>query len=67
MDPDCHGTGTCPWGPGVDPYALQTLAQYPLNNGFVTGDGLNTGSFNMVSAQSHGAEYIYRQDRLRFF
>jgi Carboxypeptidase regulatory-like domain len=45
MDPNCHGTGTCPWGPGVDPYALQTLVQYPLNNGFVTGDGLNTGSY----------------------
>ena len=39
MDPNCSSTGTCPWGPGVDPYALQTLAQFPLANGFDAGDG----------------------------
>jgi len=46
MDPHCSSTGTCPWGPGVDPYALQTLTQFPLANGFDAGDGLNTGSFS---------------------
>jgi hypothetical protein len=46
MDPNCSTTGTCPWGPGVDPHALQTLAQFPLANGFDAGDGLNTGSFS---------------------
>jgi hypothetical protein len=46
MDPNCGGTGTCPWGPGVDPHVLATFAQYPVANGFDAGDGLNTGSFS---------------------
>ncbi len=43
MDPNC--SKTCPWGPGVDPYSLAVFNQYPLPNGFVAGDGLNTGSY----------------------
>jgi hypothetical protein len=46
MDPNCSSTGTCPWGPGVNPNVLATFAQYPLANGFDAGDGLNTGSFS---------------------
>ncbi|HEY6939499.1 MAG TPA: carboxypeptidase-like regulatory domain-containing protein [Terriglobales bacterium] len=45
MDPNCTAAGTCPWGPGVDPNALKVLNSYPLPNGFVSGDGLNTASF----------------------
>jgi len=43
MDPNC--ASTCPWGPGVDPYALDVFKQYPLPNGFSAGDGLNTASY----------------------
>jgi hypothetical protein len=43
MDPNC--TTTCPWGPGVDPYALAAFNQYPLPNGYSAGDGLNTASY----------------------
>ena len=46
MDPNCSSTGTCPWGPGINPNVLATFAQYPLANGFDAGDGLNTGSFS---------------------
>jgi carboxypeptidase family protein len=45
MDPHCLANGTCPWGPGVNPNSLAQFNQYPLPNGFSTGDGLNTGSF----------------------
>ncbi len=45
MDPNCSKNGTCPWGPGVDPYSLDVFKQYPLPNGYVAGDGLNTGSY----------------------
>jgi len=45
MDPHCQTGGTCPWGPGDDPNALAVLNQYPLPNGFNSGDGLNTASF----------------------
>ncbi len=27
--------GTCPWGPGVDPYSLGFFKQYPLPNGYL--------------------------------
>src|SRR5579871_2195259 len=45
MDPGCAANGTCPWGPGVDPNSLAIFKQYPLPNGFVAGDGLNTASY----------------------
>ena len=73
MDPNCGGTGTCPWGPGVNPNVLKTFAQYPLNNGFVTGDGLNTGSYtwsapNPVVLNTYIARIDYvLSDRNRVF
>jgi len=45
MDPNCSGLGTCPLGNGVNPAMLQLLQLYPKPNGFVAGDGYNTGSF----------------------
>lgn len=45
MDPRCSALGTCPLGPGANPAVLQVLQQYPLPNGSVLGDGLNTGSY----------------------
>ena len=45
MDPNCTTTGTCPLGPGVNPAILSLLQEYPLPNGYVAGDGYNTGSF----------------------
>ncbi|HTV64677.1 MAG TPA: TonB-dependent receptor [Bryocella sp.] len=45
MDPNCSKSGTCPWGPGDDPYSLAVFNQYPLPNGYVAGDGLNTASY----------------------
>ena len=45
MDPNCSANGTCPWGPGVDPYSLSVFNKYPLPNGFAAGDGLNTASY----------------------
>ena len=49
MDPNCSGNGTCPWGPGDDPYILQTLGLYPTANGSALGDGLNLGSYSFSS------------------
>jgi hypothetical protein len=46
LDPNCFADGTCPWGAGLDPNAMQVLNQYPAPNGFLTGDGLNTASFS---------------------
>ncbi|HZD30545.1 MAG TPA: TonB-dependent receptor [Candidatus Angelobacter sp.] len=45
MDPNCGQNGTCPWGPGVDPNSLAVFNQYPLPNGYVAGDSLNTASY----------------------
>ena len=45
MDPSCSAKGTCPLGPGANPAVLAQLQQYPLPNGSVLGDGLNTGSY----------------------
>jgi hypothetical protein len=42
MDPGCT---VCPPGPGVDPNMLALFNKYPLPNGQVFGDGLNTASF----------------------
>jgi hypothetical protein len=41
MDPNCTSNGVCPWGPGVDPYALQSMNQYPHANSMLVGDGVN--------------------------
>jgi hypothetical protein len=48
-DPNCHGSGTCPWGPGVDPNMLKLLSEYPVANGSALGDGLNLGSYSFSS------------------
>jgi hypothetical protein len=49
MDPNCSGNGTCPWGPGDDPYVLSLMNQYPTANGSSLGDGLNFGSYSFSS------------------
>ncbi len=54
MDPRCSATGTCPTGPGANPAVLAILQQYPLPNGSVLGDGLNTGSYT-YSAPAPGS------------
>jgi hypothetical protein len=51
MDPNCSKNGTCPWGPGVDPNSLAVFKQYPMPNGFVAGDGLNTASYTWSAPQ----------------
>lgn len=43
-------SSTCPWGPGVDPYALTVFNQYPAANGDALGDGgFNSGSYTFSS------------------
>lgn len=42
MDPGCTA---CTYGPGVDPNTLAVFNMYPLPNGTVLGDGLNTASY----------------------
>ena len=42
MDPNCTA---CTFGPGINPNSLALFNQYPLPNGQVYGDGLNTASF----------------------
>jgi hypothetical protein len=49
LDPHCSANGTCPWGPGDDPNILSVLNSYPLPNGSLAGDGLNTGSFTWAA------------------
>ncbi len=49
LDAPCAGQGVCPWGPGADPYVLQIFQQYPVPNGFVTGDGVNELSYSFSS------------------
>jgi hypothetical protein len=51
MDPRCSKNGTCPWGPGVDPYSLALFKLYPAPNGFTLGDGYNTGSYTFSSPE----------------
>ena len=53
----------CPWGPGVDPYVVALLNQYPAANGYSTGDGLNTGSFTSPRPVP-GPQCLHRQVRL---
>ncbi len=49
LDPHCYANGTCPWGPGDDPHILSVFNSYPLPNGSLAGDGLNTGSFTWAA------------------
>jgi hypothetical protein len=49
LDPHCSANGTCPWGPGDDPNILSVFNSYPLPNGQLAGDGLNTGSFTWAA------------------
>jgi len=50
MDPNCSTTGTCPWGPGVNPNSVALFQLYPHSNGFALGDGLNTGSYSFAAS-----------------
>jgi hypothetical protein len=73
MDPNCSANGTCPWGPGDDPYALTVLSKYPLPNGFNLGDGLNTASYtwsapNPTTLNTYIAKLDYAiSERMRLF
>ncbi len=49
LDVGCVPNGVCPGGPGPNPAVLSYFNQYPLNNGFASGDGYNTGSFTFSS------------------
>ena len=49
MDPNCGGLGTCPQGAGVNPSSLALFKTYPLPNGALSGDGLNTASYTFTS------------------
>lgn len=46
---DCSGPSVCPWGAGPNPNVEQYFQQFPVNNGFVTGDGYNYGSYTFSS------------------
>ncbi len=50
MDPNCSANGTCPAGPGVNAASLALFKQYPLPNGFISGDGYNTGSYSFAAS-----------------
>jgi hypothetical protein len=59
MDPNC----ACPYGPGVDQLALEQFSKYPLPNGNVYGDGLNTASFTWSAPDpTHLNTYIAKID-----
>jgi hypothetical protein len=58
MDPNCGAHGTCPWGPGVDPFVLNYFSLYPTANGAALGDGVNLGSYTFSSPN---AEHKHRQ------
>jgi hypothetical protein len=49
LDPHCSANGTCPWGPGDNPNVLSVFNSYPLPNGSLAGDGLNTGSYTWAA------------------
>ncbi|HEY4355768.1 MAG TPA: TonB-dependent receptor [Acidobacteriaceae bacterium] len=49
MDPNCTANGTCPLGPGGNSAAIAVFQQYPLPNGIIAGDGLNTASYTFSS------------------
>ena len=64
MDPNCSANGTCPWGPGVDPNALQFYNQFKVEpNGTLFGDGLNFKSYAFSApAPVHLTTYIAKLD-----
>ena len=64
MDPNCSANGTCPWGPGVDPNALQFYNQFKAEpNGTLLGDGLNFKSYAFSAASPvHLTTYIAKLD-----
>lgn len=63
MDPNCFAAGTCPWGAGNDPNALQLYSNYPEPNGTILGDGLNFESLAFSAASPvHLATYIAKLD-----
>jgi hypothetical protein len=49
LDAPCVANGVCPNGPGPNSAILAYFAQLPHANGFATGDGLNTGSYQFSS------------------
>lgn len=49
LDTGCSANGVCPWGPGPNPNVLAYFQQFPVNNGFATGDGYNYGSYTFSS------------------
>jgi len=64
MDPNCSANGTCPWGAGVDPNALQFYNQFKVEpNGTLFGDGLNFKSYAFsAAAPVHLTTYIAKLD-----
>lgn len=63
LDPHCFALGTCPWGPGDDPNILKIFNSYPLPNGSLAGDGLNTASYTWAAPNPISlATYIARVD-----
>ena len=50
MDPNCTALGTCPQGPGDDPASIAAFQNYPLPNGFLSGDNLNTASYTFAAS-----------------
>lgn len=64
MDPNCSANGTCPQGPGDDPSVLSLFNNsYPLPNGFLTGDGYNSGSYTFsTSTPTVDNVYVSRID-----
>jgi hypothetical protein len=73
LDPHCQSLGTCPWGPGADPNVLAVFNSYPIPNGALAGDGLNTNSFswsapNPVNLATYIAKIDYAiSERHRLF
>jgi len=63
MDPNCSGNGTCPSGPGVNAASVALFNSYPLPNGSLSGDGLNTASYSFAApAPIKQNVYITRLD-----
>jgi hypothetical protein len=49
LDAPCVANKVCPAGPGPNADVLSFFNQFPVNNGFTKGDGLNLGSFSFSS------------------
>jgi len=63
MDPNCTATGTCPWGPGINPNVIKTLNMYPLPNTNQQGYGYNYQGYTFSSpAPLKNDTYIARVD-----